>query len=84
MRNLYIVAGPVILLPVTILFGYFIRFFYLPLFSTPTPSNRPIPGRQKRRLEGKGEQVSLDYFLMSSGIKFLGGKPIFHHQDIYN
>ena len=48
------------------------------LFSTLIPSNcPPTLGRKERRIKGKGAQISLDYFLLVSGVEFLGTSPIF-------
>lgn len=39
----------------------------LPPFSTPYPSNSPMLGKRKRKLKGKGIEISLDYFLLIRG-----------------
>lgn len=50
-----------------------------------TYSTLPIPrtlGRREKRMRGKGMSISLDYFLLIRGVKFLGTKFDIYCQDI--
>lgn len=63
-------------------------YFYGVPFSTvlphPLPSNLPTLGGREGRLEERGVLLVLNYFLLTRGIEFLGGKSSLHCQDIFN